>query len=166
MRKYCIDCCKKHLGSAAVLEDEVYHGYPQYELYVLGHLDQAASEIQGINLQLSETIRQHRIHWLENHDWEIPYEELWTMLDVMRNLSDEMARTLNVTPGAMGKLAEGEELPEVGDTRKQLTGDLSVVTDGYVQTISVNGRKVDGEDITVSSTCDGHVPIMDMEVDY
>lgn len=174
MRKYCIDCCKKHLGSAAVLEDEVYHGYPQYELYVLGHLDQAASEIQGINLELAETIRQHRIHWLENHDWEIPYEELWTMLDVMKNLSDEMARTLNVTPGAMGKLAEGEDLPEVGDTRKPLpeemplksADDMPAVTDGFVQTISVNGKKLDDEDFSTPSKGVAHVPIMDMEVDY
>ena len=133
MRQYCIDCCKKHLGSAAVLEDEVRHGYPQYELYVLGHLDQAASEIQGLNHELSSVIREHRIKWTENHDWDIPYEALWTQLDVMSKLSEDMARSLNVTDGAKGALIEkGDSM--AGDTRSGLT----VVTDGFIQTIESN----------------------------
>ena len=130
MRKYCIDCCKKHLGSASVLEDEVNNGYPQYELYVIGHLDQAASEIQGLNASLASAIREHRIHWMEDHNWDIPYEALWTMLDVMSKLNEDMAMAMAVTDEAMGKLAEGSG-EVMGDTRK----GLPLVTDGFVKAI-------------------------------
>ena len=148
MRKYCIECCKKHLGSAAVLEDEVSHGYPQYELYVLGHLDQAASEIQGLNRQLSETIRQHRIHWLEDHSWDIPYEEIWSMLDVMSNCTEEMARITNVTEGAIGRLSDDGSVPLCGDARKQLRSEFDPGADKNPLDIISPGIKITPMDVT------------------
>lgn len=115
MRTSCIDCCKKHLGSASVVEDEINNGYPAYELYFLGHLDQAASEIQKKCKILANVIREHRIKWMGDHSHDIPFEKLWSNLDVLSQMTDEEVESF-----LPFDVWNGIEMDKItGDTRPQ-----------------------------------------------
>lgn len=76
MRKPCLGCVMKHLGSAAVLEEEYRNGYSSYDFLVYGHLDQAASEAFVANPTLAAVIRQHRVNFQYRPDYDIPFEAL------------------------------------------------------------------------------------------
>lgn len=80
MRKACLECVKKHLGSAAVFIKEVMLGYPNYDGYVYGELDHAADEAYEANETLAWIIRQHRINWAGDHHYLIPFEALFGYL--------------------------------------------------------------------------------------
>ena len=76
MRKPCLGCCLKHLGAAAVLEEECRNGYPGYDFLLYGHMDQAAAESWGENQMLAKVIRQHRVNFQYRPDYDIPFEAL------------------------------------------------------------------------------------------
>ena len=44
MRQECLDCVRKHVGSALVLEQEIYTRYPHHITRFVGELDQAYQE--------------------------------------------------------------------------------------------------------------------------
>ena len=76
MRKPCLGCVLKHLGSAEVLEEEIRNGYPSYDFLLYGHMDQASSEAWGANQMLAKVIRQHRVNFQYRDGYDIPFEAL------------------------------------------------------------------------------------------
>lgn len=89
MRKPCLGCVLKHLGAAAVLEEEIRNGYPMYAYLLYGHMDQAAAEAWGSNQMLSKVIRQHRIYFQYKKDYDIPFEALAEYATAVMNLENE-----------------------------------------------------------------------------
>lgn len=92
MRKSCLECVLKHLGSAAVYIEEVQMGYPNYFGFVYGQLDHAASECIDEIPELAWTIREHRIKWAETRRNEkphrIPFEAMFDYIDTVEELGD------------------------------------------------------------------------------
>lgn len=117
MRKSCVDCCKKHLGSASVLEDEIRNGYPAYELYFLGHLDQAASEIMKASRKMAEVIREHRVKWMYDHNHDIPFEEMWSNLETLSQMTEEEREDFVPYDVYAGLDMKDDALLTTGDTR-------------------------------------------------
>ena len=76
MRKPCLGCVLKHLGAAAVLEEEIRNGYPSYDFLLYGHMDQASAEAWGANHMLAKVIRQHRVNFQYKLDYDIPFESV------------------------------------------------------------------------------------------
>lgn len=91
MRKSCLECVVKHLGSAAVYIEEVQSGYPDYYGYVYGELDHAASECLEEVPKLAMAIREHRIKWATTrnmpHPHVIPFEAMFGFIDAMEQAS-------------------------------------------------------------------------------
>jgi len=92
MRKSCLECVIKHLGSAAVYIEECQMGYPNYFGFVYGQLDHAASECMEEIPELAWTIREHRIKWAETRRNEkphrIPFEAMFDYIDTVEELGD------------------------------------------------------------------------------
>ena len=88
MRKSCLECVAKHLGSAAVFIKEYNMGYPAYYGYVYGELDHAAAESFRDFTKLSQAIREHRLKWAETRDdpapHNIPFEAMFAFIDDMK----------------------------------------------------------------------------------
>ena len=76
MRKSCVDCVRRHLGSAAIVIKEMAMGYPHYDIYAIGELEHAADESLALHRDLALVIREHRILWMEDSSYLIPFEEL------------------------------------------------------------------------------------------
>ena len=89
MRKACLECVAKHLGSAAVYIEEVQLGYPNYFGFVYGQLDHAASESMEEIPDLAWAIREHRIKWAETrrseHPHVIPFEAMFDYIDAVED---------------------------------------------------------------------------------
>lgn len=89
MRKTCLECVAKHLGSAAVYIEEVAMGYPLYFGYVYGELNHAASECLAEYPDLAAAIREHRIRWSATRGEPIekqhliPFEALFDYIDLL-----------------------------------------------------------------------------------
>ena len=96
MRKPCLGCVLKHLGAAAVLEEEIRNGYPSYRFLLYGHMDQASAEAWGASQQLAKVIRQHRVNFQYRQDYDIPFEALAEYTTALAELGDdpETARAL------------------------------------------------------------------------
>ena len=95
MRKPCLGCVLKHLGAAAVLEEEIRNGYPSYKFLLYGHMDQAAAEAWGASKMLAKVIRQHRVNFQYRKDYDIPFEalvEYVAAVETMRADPDENER--------------------------------------------------------------------------
>ena len=62
-RHNCVQCCIKHLASAAVIAREIRNGYntPEYRFYFIGNLNEAQEQISGIDPKLSRLIRTLRL---------------------------------------------------------------------------------------------------------
>lgn len=92
MRKSCLECVVKHLGSAAVYIEEVAMGYPLYFGYVYGQLDHAASECLAEYPDLAAAIREHRIRWSATRGEPIekqhiiPFEALFDYIDLLERV--------------------------------------------------------------------------------
>ena len=89
MRRSCLDCVAKHLGSAAVFIKEYNMGYPAYYGYVYGELDHAAAESFREFTKLSQVIREHRLKWAATRDdpspHSIPFEAMFAFIDGMKD---------------------------------------------------------------------------------
>lgn len=94
MRKACLECVVKHLGSAAVYIDEVQTGYPNYFGFVYGQLDHAASECFEEIPDLAWIIREHRIKWANTRRSEkphrIPFEAMFDYIDTVEEVGDAL----------------------------------------------------------------------------
>ena len=89
MRKPCLGCVLKHLGAAAVLEEECRNGYPEYDFLVFGHLDQACAESWGVNQTLAKVIRQHRVNFQYKPGYDIPFEPLASYVRAVIGAEDD-----------------------------------------------------------------------------
>lgn len=96
MRKSCLGCVLKHLGAAAVLEEEIRNGYPSYRFLLYGHMDQASAEAWRANPTLSKVIRQHRIYFQYKPDYDIPFEALAEYTSAVADLEDDEPETARV----------------------------------------------------------------------
>ena len=87
MRKSCLECVAKHLGSAAVYMEECSMGYPNYYGFAYGHLDHAASECIEEVPDLAWAIREHRIKWADTRRDKqphvIPFEAMFDYINAM-----------------------------------------------------------------------------------
>lgn len=98
MRKPCLGCVLKHLGAAAVLEEECRNGYPAYDFLVLGHLDQASAESWGVNQTLAKVIRQHRVNFQYKPGYDIPFEPLANYVRAVIGAEDDPAAAAALMP--------------------------------------------------------------------
>lgn len=87
MRKSCLECVAKHLGSAAVYIEEVAMGYPNYFGFAYGELNHAASECFEIAPDLAWAIREHRIKWADTRrdksPHRIPFEAMFSFISIL-----------------------------------------------------------------------------------
>ena len=92
MRKSCLECVAKHLGSAAVYIEECELGYPNYYGFAYGELAHASSECHSQYPDLSWAIREHRIKWAQSRTSKkphrIPFEALFAFLSVLGELEE------------------------------------------------------------------------------
>jgi hypothetical protein len=105
----------KHLGAAAVFDMEVSMGYPQFAVYVIGSLDHASTEIAALHRELAMTIREHRLRWMADRTYPVPYEELGAFMDVLAAVPDgtDIARL----PAVPDNCRPPDGTSETGDTR-------------------------------------------------
>ena len=119
MRKSCLECVVKHLGSAAVYIEEVQMGYPNHFGFAYGHLDHAASECVEKHPDLAWTIREHRIKWAETRDGDrphvIPFEALFDYIGVLEKAPGDVEMPPEVYSGL--KLGENGKPVFSMDTR-------------------------------------------------
>jgi hypothetical protein len=74
LRESCIDCTRKHIGSAIVLFTESMLGYPEHFWIAIGHLGQAEEESIKDFPELAKMIRKIRREIMDkknfcNIDW-------------------------------------------------------------------------------------------------
>lgn len=95
MRRSCLDCVLKHLGSAAVYLEEIALGYPNYVGFAVGQLDHAATECLRDYPELAWVIREHRLRWYAARDTKrphiIPFEALFDYLAVLSGTKNKIA---------------------------------------------------------------------------
>jgi hypothetical protein len=60
MREGCIECVMKHISQAIILYHEMFKGYPEHLVYVVGHLAEAEDEILEFSKELCLRIRRQR----------------------------------------------------------------------------------------------------------
>lgn len=117
MRKSCIDCTIKHLGTAAVYDEEMRMGYPQYYVFLVGNLEHASEEIYRIHHELAMVIREHRIALQMDRTHVVPYEALADYLDTMASTEDDDLTPFNAEdpwPDIPSSCLEGLEIDEQG----------------------------------------------------
>jgi len=78
--KYCLDCVIKHLADAKINQEETLNGYPEHALDVIGNLSQASNECYGVSKELAGEIRQHRLLFMADNNYEIPYYYLYNKI--------------------------------------------------------------------------------------
>lgn len=109
MRKSCLECVAKHLGSAAVYIEEVQLGYPNYFGFVYGQLDHAASESMEEIPDLAWAIREHRIKWANtrrnDRPHRIPFEAMFDYIDTV----EEVGEVLEVPEEVYAGLSRDED---------------------------------------------------------
>ena len=93
MRKSCLECVCKHLGSAAVYIEETELGYPNYFGFAYGELAHAASESFADYPDLAWAIREHRIRWANTRTSDkphkIPFEALFDFISLLEAKEDD-----------------------------------------------------------------------------
>lgn len=73
----CINCTLKHISTSSTIIIEMLNGYnnDDYEMYLMGNLNEAQEQIAGINLDISNKIRNLRIDIFETQN-ELNIEHL------------------------------------------------------------------------------------------
>jgi len=61
MRDECLDCVRKHVGSALAAEAEIYTKYPHHITRVVGELDQAYQEAIKKYMHIADMIYEYRM---------------------------------------------------------------------------------------------------------
>jgi len=129
MRKTCLECVAKHLGSAAVYIEEVAMGYPLYFGFVYGQLDHAASECLAEYPNLAVAIREHRIRWAATRgepiekQHVIPFEALFDYIDLLERVGnlEVPEEVLEGLPREDGKVVYSMDTrPAMNDKKKSV----------------------------------------------
>ena len=109
MRQGCLQCFLKHIGNASVLIDEVHDGYP-YRHLVLGHLDQAAQEIREFSKEFALLVRAHRLKWLADQYYRIPFEAMESYVSYLEEVPGRMSEIIipEECYDGLDKLASGD----------------------------------------------------------
>jgi len=76
MRDSCLDCTRKHLSQALVLATEARQGYAAHRWIVIGHMGEAADESVKEYPALAAEIRKHRLAYMKDKDYVIPFMKL------------------------------------------------------------------------------------------
>lgn len=112
MRKSCLECVVKHLGSAAIYIEECELGYPNYYGYAYGELNHAASECRSAYPDLAWAIREHRIKWAESRNSEkphqIPFEALFAYISILEDIGED-AEPVGLTEEVLAGLDKGQD---------------------------------------------------------
>lgn len=77
MKVDCLDCVQKHLAQASINVTESLLGYPEYRVYVIGHMAEAEDECVQEHLELAKAIRTARTqYWFDNKmpDFNVLFE--------------------------------------------------------------------------------------------
>ena len=110
MRKSCLECVAKHLGSAAVYVEECELGYPNYYGYAYGELVHASSECLADYPDLAWAIREHRIKWGETRSSDkphrIPLEAMFGYISALESMGGE---SLAIPDEVLEGLDKGED---------------------------------------------------------
>jgi hypothetical protein len=86
----CLLCYRKHLGTAAVFENEAKLGYPAHKWLAVGELCAAENEVLNKYPELSVTTREYRKAYMEQ-DVAVPTIQLInlaTELETMEKLTE------------------------------------------------------------------------------
>lgn len=112
MRKSCLECVCKHLGSAAVYIEEVEMGYPNYFGYAYGELAHAASECLADYPDLAWAIREHRIRWAGSRKSDkphsIPFEAMFSYIAILEEAGEE-AGAIAMPEAVLAGLDKGQD---------------------------------------------------------
>ena len=92
MRESCLDCARKHIGQAAALIDESVLGYPTHRWRAIGHLAEAESELARDYLHVAMEIREHRVAYIGDADYNVPVDDLIRKL-TCEEQDEEVRRT-------------------------------------------------------------------------
>lgn len=76
-RKGCIACVEKHLSQAYILAGETVMGYPEHLVLVVGHLNEALSELPDEAFLMKQTLEFCAAKTVEKG---VPFVPLWTIL--------------------------------------------------------------------------------------
>ena len=76
-RKGCIACVEKHLSQAYILAGETVMGYPEHLVLVVGHLNEAISELPDEAFLMKQTLEFCAANTVEKG---VPFVPLWTIL--------------------------------------------------------------------------------------
>lgn len=76
VRPSCVMCVCKHLAQALVLSSEAKQGYPGHRWIVIGHMGEAADECVQEYPKLAAEIRKHRLAYMRDKDYVIPFMKL------------------------------------------------------------------------------------------
>lgn len=95
MRKTCLKCVRKHLGTAAAYINEIMQGYPNLDIFAIGELTHASLECLLLYPDLAWAIREHRIRWSLTQDGKnphiIPFEAINDYLHVLEQANAPVA---------------------------------------------------------------------------
>jgi len=87
MRKTCLDCVRKHLAQAMILQEESLLGYPQHKWLAIGHLAEASSECVSRFPELANRIRDLRKEY-ETQDTEFDIMPLLVEIEALSAVTD------------------------------------------------------------------------------
>lgn len=73
MRKSCLNCARKHVAQASVLNDEAFLGYPSHIWLAIGHLAEAESECVKDHPGLAAEIRESRLGLIADEGFDVDY---------------------------------------------------------------------------------------------
>ena len=76
-RKGCIACVEKHLSQAYILAGETVMGYPEHLVLVVGHLNEAISELPDEAFMMKQTLEFCAAKTVEKG---VPFVPMWTIL--------------------------------------------------------------------------------------
>ena len=121
MRKGCIDCVIKHLGEAAIFDEEFNQGYPEYFLYVVGCLSHASMEVREFSQWYADVIRDHRLKWMSDPTrYKIPYEKLAFSISAVIVNPENGTEAIAVNPDVLEGLDhDGDKFVRTADTRPE-----------------------------------------------
>jgi hypothetical protein len=74
-----------------VLIDESVLGYPTHRWRAVGHLAEAESELITDYLYMAQEIREHRVAYIGDKEYNIPIDQLITTLTELASAQEEVS---------------------------------------------------------------------------
>lgn len=115
MREPCLDCVIKHLGQAFVTNIEYHMGYPDHILLTIGHLAEASEECFGKNAEIANRIRQERLSLMDSYDYEVPYFELYNMVNDFAMATEDQEDQEETEEDLKSIVASLPDMPDIPD---------------------------------------------------